>query len=200
MPKAVVSVVGKVDHREGAVPEQKPVRSAGVVPVADDLAAVVDVSGLGVGRIGAVDGRVGLRPSGGRVWTTPWSFLVGVQSFASSGAPYNRPGYFNDTYLGSIFLLPRRSAGRLPTLWGANLSLQYSFQAGPATVTLQGTLYNVFNAQKATAVDAAWSNSASGNYPNDVFDPNQPNSNSDYGKVTGPQDPRLFRSAVKISF
>ena len=57
---------GEVDHREGAVLEQKPVRSAGVVAAADDVASVVDASCTARRRVGAVDGRVGLRRGGCR--------------------------------------------------------------------------------------------------------------------------------------
>jgi hypothetical protein len=32
------------------------------------------------------------------------------------------------------------------------------------------------------------------------YDPNQKQTNTNYGKVTERQDPRLFRAAIRISF
>ena len=52
--------------------------------------------------------------------------------------------------------MPRGSEGRLPTLWDANLTLSYPIAIGPATVTLQAYLFNVFNKQIAVARDDFW--------------------------------------------
>ncbi len=71
---------------------------------------------------------------------------------------------------------------------------------GPATVTLQAYLFNVFNNQIATSRDTAWSTSPPPDYPVSLFDPNQKQTNPEYGKITTRQEPRLFRGAVKISF
>ncbi len=50
-------------------------------------------------------------------WVTPWRLSVGLQAFAETGAPLNQLGYYN--FLGSdVFLIPRGSAGRLPTSGG----------------------------------------------------------------------------------
>jgi hypothetical protein len=90
--------------------------------------------------------------------------------------------------------------GRLPTLWGTNLTLSYPLVIGPATVTLQAYLYNVFNKQIAISKDQAWTISPPDGYPATIYDPNQPSNNPDYGAVTARSDPRLFRAAMKISF
>ena len=134
-------------------------------------------------------------------WTTPWQLTLGLQAFAASGAPLNRFGFFNDAYGPAIFLVPRGSAGRLPTLWGADLTLAYPIRIGPVVVSLQAYLFNVFNKQIATSRDEAWSDSPTDDYPDDIFDPNQSQKNPYYGTVTSRQDPRLFRgSGSKISF
>lgn len=133
-------------------------------------------------------------------WRTPWRLLVGFAGEVATGAPLDRLGYFNQTYVSSIFLLPRGSAGRLPTLWTTQATLEYPISLGPVIVSLRAYVFNVFNKQIATSKDEDWSLNASGNYPNDVFDPNQPNSNPGYGNVTGRSDPRLLRAAVKIAF
>lgn len=131
-------------------------------------------------------------------WTTPFRLAVGLQFFAETGAPLNKMGYFPEGPL--IFLVPRGSEGRLPTLWEANLTLAYPVALGPATMTLQAYLFNVFNKQIAISRDDSWSTSPPAGYPATIFDPNQEQTNTEYGKVTHRQDPRTFRAAVKVSF
>jgi hypothetical protein len=133
-------------------------------------------------------------------WQTPFKLSVGLQAFAESGAPQNKLGYLNVFYNGSVFLVPQGSAGQLPVLWGTNLTLSYPIVVGPATVTLEGYLTNVFNKQIAISRDDVWSNSPPAGYPATIFDPNQQQTNPDYGKITGRSDPRVFRAAVKIGF
>ena len=104
-------------------------------------------------------------------WVTPWRLSVGLQAFAESGAPLNRLGYFNEGYGSDVFLVPRGSEGRLPTFWGTNLTLSYPIAIGPATVTLQAYLFNVFNKQIAISRDDAWSDQQPPDYPASIFDP-----------------------------
>lgn len=125
---------------------------------------------------------------------------VGLQAFAESGAPTNKLTYlccFGDW---TAYLVPRGSAGRLPTQWGANLSLAYPIAVGPATVSLLGSITNVFNNQIVAGREEAWSLEQQAGYPDTIFDVNQPKTNDDYGKVTGRTSPRLFRAAVRVSF
>ena len=75
------------------------------------------------------------RPHRGRLdgfWMTPWRVSVGLQAFVESGAPLNKLGYFNEWSGPAVLLVPRGSAGRLPPLWDANLTLAYPFAVGPA--------------------------------------------------------------------
>lgn len=97
-------------------------------------------------------------------------------------------------------LVPKGTDGRLPTLWEANLTLGYPFRVGPATVTVQAYVFNLFNNQIATARDDVWSDVAPPDYPASIFDPNQEQSNPEYGKTQARQDPRLVRGSLKISF
>ncbi len=149
-------------------------------------------------------GRLGLdRPNRFRFdgfWVTPWQVSLGLQAWAESGTPLNRKGYLNQFYGPVIFLDPRGSSGRLPTYWGANLSLAYPFTFGPTTVTLQAYLFNIFDKQIAIARDEVWSYEPTPDYPLTIYDPNQPQTNPEYGYVTGRSDPRVFRAAVKVSF
>jgi hypothetical protein len=131
-------------------------------------------------------------------WVSPWRLSVGLQAYAESGAPLNRLGYLNEFYPANLYLDPRGTAGRLPTLWGANLNLSYPFAVGPATVTLQAYLFNIFNKQIAISRDEDWNTSQPDGYPATLWNPSQ--NNPEYGKVTGRSDPRVFRAAVKVSF
>jgi hypothetical protein len=109
-------------------------------------------------------------------------------------------GYFNEGYGSLIFLVPRGSAGRLPTYWGTNLTASYPFAIGPATVTLQAYLFNVFNKQIAISRDDSYTTSLTAGYPETVFDPDQPANNPYYGSVNHRSAPRAFRAAVRVSF
>ena len=133
-------------------------------------------------------------------WVTPWRLSVGLQAFAESGAPYNKLGWFNGNYGPVIYLEPRGSAGRLPTLWEANLQLAYPVVVGPVTATLQAYVYNLFNNQIATTVDEVWSYSPPAGYPATIYDPNQKQDNPTYGQVTWRYPPRSFRAALRVSF
>jgi hypothetical protein len=133
-------------------------------------------------------------------WVAPWRLSIGLQAFAESGAPLNRKGYLNFFLNRNVYLVPRGSEGRLPGQWGANLTLSYPVAVGPATLTLQAYLFNLFNEQFAISQDEAWSIQPPPDYPDSLFDPNQQQNNTEYGKVTARTDPRLFRAAVKVSF
>lgn len=133
-------------------------------------------------------------------WVTPWRLSIGLQAFVESGAPYNKIGYFNGNYGPAIYLEPRGSAGRLPTLWEANLTLLYPIAIGPVTATLQGYIFNVFNNQIAISRDEAWTGSPPAGYPETIYDSNQAQNNPNYGKVTGRSAPRSFRAAVRVTF
>jgi hypothetical protein len=154
-------------------------------------------------------GRLGLdRPHSLRAdvsYTTPLRLLVGFQGFVQSGAPVNKLGYFNtaSSAFGSpIQLVPRGEAGRLPTVWEANLTLAYPIAVGPLTVTAQAYLFNVFNNQIEIQRDDNYTTRAPAGYPATLFDPDVPSSyrNSTYGKIVARQDPRLFRAALRVSF
>ena len=133
-------------------------------------------------------------------WVTPWRVSIGLQAFAESGTPLNEMGYFNRDYGPLIFLVPRGSAGRLPTYWGTNLTASYPFVIGPATVTLQAYLFNMFNKQIAISRDDSYTTSITAGYPDTAFDPNQEQTNPYYGAVNHRSQPRVFRAAVRVSF
>jgi hypothetical protein len=143
------------------------------------------------------------RPHSFRVdgyYATPFKLFVGLQAYVQSGAPESRLGYLNQYSPGTIQLVKRGTEGRLPTVWEANLTLGYPFRVGPATVTVQAYVFNLFNNQIATSRDDSWSNNAPPDYPASLYDPNQEQNDPEYGKTTSRQEPRSIRGSLKISF
>src|SRR5262249_17166869 len=141
--------------------------------------------------------------------TIPFGLFVGRQTYVRSGAPLNKQGYFNAGYGAEIMLVPRGEATRLPTEYDANLTLGYGIQAGPVTITPQLYVFNLIGRQLPVLQDVRYSTSQPAGYLNcgnladpgcTIFDPNQQQTNPNYGKVTARQSPRLLRGAVKISF
>jgi outer membrane receptor protein involved in Fe transport len=149
------------------------------------------------------DGRLYLdRPHSFRLdgyHTTSFGLFVGLQGYVRSGAPTSRLGYL-DAQGYQVYLVRKGYEGRMPTDWEASLTVGYPFAVGPVTITAQVYVFNLFNNQTPTDRDNTWSVEAPPDYPDSLFDPNQPQSNPEYGKVTGRQDPRLLRAALRISF
>ncbi len=133
-------------------------------------------------------------------YVAPFKLSVGLQAFLRSGAPLNKFGYFSAGYGPAIQLVPKGYAGRLPSSWDTNLTLAYPIAVGPVTATVQVYVFNLFNNQIPTARDTAWTDSQPPDYPASLFDPNQPQNNPEYGKISSRQEPRLVRAAVRISF
>ena len=67
-------------------------------------------------------------------------------------------------------------------------------------MTLRAYLFNLFDNQHPTEQDVRWSTEQPPGYPDSIYDPNQPQSNPEYGKYLRRNDPRLFRAAVRVSF
>jgi hypothetical protein len=130
-------------------------------------------------------------------YITPFGLSVGLETWLLAGAPLDRIGF------GGIYLEPRGYAGRLPPEWDANVTLQYPISVGPATVSLQAYVYNLFNNQIETSRNVDWTiNPPDGWEANTalLLDPSQPSDNENYGRTTGRSAPRLFRAALKVSF
>ena len=148
------------------------------------------------------------RPHSARLdasYTTPFGLFAGLGAYVQSGAPISKRGYFNEFYGGAnIFLLPRGEAGTLPTLWEASVTVGYPVRVGPATVTLQGYVYNLFNNQIETNRAMGYTKGPPNGYPatlkTPVLPPDDPALNPNYGHVLNRQEPRLFRAAIRVSF
>jgi hypothetical protein len=143
-------------------------------------------------------------------YTFPFKMYAGMQFYVESGKPLNQQGYFNSGYGAEIQLVPRGSAGTMPTLYEMNLSLGYPIAIGPVTVTPTAYLFNALNRQQETLQDVRYSTSQPQGYTNcsgvtypapcTLYDPNQQQTNTQYGNVTQRQAPRLFRASIKVTF
>jgi outer membrane receptor protein involved in Fe transport len=143
-------------------------------------------------------------------YTAPFKMYAGLGFYVESGKPLNKQGYFNSGYGAEIQLVQRGSASTLPTLYEMNLTLGYPIPLGPVTVTPQVFLFNVINAQQVTLKDVRFSTSQPAGYtscsgvtyppPCSLYDPNQQQTNTNYGNYTQRQAPRLFRAALKVTF
>jgi Carboxypeptidase regulatory-like domain/TonB-dependent Receptor Plug Domain/TonB dependent receptor len=153
-------------------------------------------------------------------YITPFKLAVGLQAYYQDGPPLSQVGYFNSGYGAQVFLAPPGSAGRLEAQYEGNLSLSYPIAVGPATITLQGYVFNILNRQGVTNVDNNWQQSPGANYPQNTSQYNQlfyppctaaqasdpvgnkcnEQTNANYGKAISRQDPRLFKFALKVSF
>ena len=131
-------------------------------------------------------------------YTTPFHLSVGIQAYVRSGTTLNKLGYFYEGY-SAVQLVPRGYAGRLPTEWEANLTMSYPIALGPVTATLQAYVYNLFNNQIATGRDTVWSASSPPGYPASLYDPNQPQSNPEYGKSYRPSGSKGFPRCAENS-
>lgn len=98
---------------------------------------------------------------------------------------------------GTMFVSPRGSAGRLPTLWHLDLRAQYAIPVGRARLAVVLDLFNVTNRQAATAVEESY-------YlpPMTIQDVLTGNlrRNPRWGQVTSRQDGRYARLGLKLSF
>ncbi len=130
-------------------------------------------------------------------WVTPLSLSVGLQAFVESGGALSQLGYFNGD--GRIFLVPRGSAGSLPTTWEANLTLGYPILIGPVTATLQAYVFNLFNNQIAISRDEYWTTSPPEGYPATLYDPNQVQNNPTTARSRR-RSRGSFGRRVKVSF
>jgi hypothetical protein len=137
-------------------------------------------------------------------YSFPVGLLVGLDTYVRSGRPLNQLGVaFNDQgFVVPVYLVPRGSAGRMPTLWESDLTLGWPFSFGSLVVKPQVYVYNVFNRQTPTYVNEFYRLEDPPGYPQTLYDPVVPPAyvSPSYRKVIVRQDPRLFRAAIRVSF
>lgn len=129
---------------------------------------------------------------------------------ALSGRPINVLG-IDPTYgLAEVFILPRGSGGRSPTVVQLDLHLAYEIQLSvESRFSLSVDFLNLFNQQEATNVDDVYSFSPTSpivyGKPEDLHLQKDRNGarlqvNSNYGQPTAFQDPLFLRLGLRWSF
>jgi outer membrane receptor protein involved in Fe transport len=158
------------------------------------------------------------------VYTAPFGLNVGIGAYYRSGPPVSRYGWYNVFYPDLLHLVQRGhdnavSNGRLTGQYEANLSVGYTFNMGPVSITPAIYVFNVLNRQGVTDVeessnpDGTFCLEASGCTPANTpgytqrnFDRlgtipyGQPTPQEGWAKASGRQDPRQIKAALKISF
>jgi hypothetical protein len=154
---------------------------------------------------------------------------VGLGAYYRSGPPVSRYGWYNVFYPDLLHLVPRGSDksvsnGRLTGQYEANISLGWTFNMGPVSITPQLYVFNLLDRQGVTDVledfntDGTFCLDTAGcglNVNEETGQPwltqrnfdrlgtvayGQPIPQEDWAKPSGRQDPRQIRAALKISF
>jgi len=158
------------------------------------------------------------------VYTAPFGLSVGLGAFYRSGAPVSRYGWYNDFYPDLLHLVDRGrdsavSDGRLPAEFEANLSLGYTFNIGPVSITPAIYVFNLLDRQGVLQIaedfnpDGTFCEEAGGCTPTNTAEYSQRNFDrlgtlgfgdplpqDDWARPQLRQDPRQIRAALKISF
>jgi hypothetical protein len=158
------------------------------------------------------------------VYTAPFGLNVGIGAFYRSGPPVSRYGWYNVFYPDLLHLVTRGndktvSDARLVGQYEANLSLGWTFNMGPVSITPQLYVFNLLNRQGVTDIveefnpdgtfcleTAGCTPSNTAEYTQRNFDRlgtigyGQPLPQEDWARPSARQDPRQIRAALKISF
>ena len=123
----------------------------------------------------------------------PFGLTMSVSGYYQSGLPLSRIGWWNGYAGPELFITPRGSEGRAPSLYEFDLQGDYGLQLGPVTVHILASLFNVLNRQQVTQVDQVWAF--------DQADNASPTpTNSHYGQGNQFQQPRTLRLGIRVSF
>lgn len=163
------------------------------------------------------------------VYTAPFGLNVGIGAYYRSGPPVSRYGWYNVFYPDLLHLVQRGndtavSNGRLTGQYEANLSVGYTFNVGPVSITPAIYVFNVLNRQGVTDVEESFNpdgtfcldHAGCGTQNNPDTDKpwmsqrnfdrlgtvpyGQPVPQDGWAKPSGRQDPRQIKAALKISF
>ncbi len=79
----------------------------------------------------------------------PFGLQAGVNAAFATGAPLSILGYSNSGY--AMYLAPRGSWDQLPSTYQVDLHVEYPFRLGSVTITPLVDVFNLTDAQPATA-------------------------------------------------
>jgi len=123
----------------------------------------------------------------------PFGLTLALSAYYQSGTPLSRIGWW-DGYAGpELFITPRGSEGRSPSLYEIDLQGDYALQLGPVTVHILASLFNALNRQQVTQVDQVWAFVQADNT-------SPTPTNAHYGQGNQFQQPRTLRLGARLSF
>jgi hypothetical protein len=123
----------------------------------------------------------------------PFGLTLALSAYYQSGTPLSRIGWW-DGYAGpELFITPRGSEGRSPSLYEIDLQGDYALQLGPVTVHILASLFNALNRQQVTQVDQVWAFVQADNT-------SPTPTNAHYGQGNQFQQPRTLRLGARVSF
>ena len=150
----------------------------------------------------------------------PFGLTVGANANFATGRPYSIRGCAADVtacgagYSQEGYLVPRGSAGDLPSTFEADLHLEYGLRVGALTITPLVDVFNLLNRQGVTSREELFNNTSglAGNDPRSGI--GQPGctaqnaslsnqacaSNPTYGKDINWQAPTVVRVGARLSF
>jgi outer membrane receptor protein involved in Fe transport len=151
------------------------------------------------------------------MYSFPFGLSAGGNLHLASGAPeivsgYARAGYFSERYLSAN----RGFLDTMPTVWEADIHLEYALRIGQIAITPMVDVFNLFNRQGVTYINTNFNatNTAGNNPANQIGNPANPNCTaatatyassacatvSNYLKPTVWQNPTQARIGVRVSF
>jgi hypothetical protein len=154
----------------------------------------------------------------------PFGLTAGMNAFYTSGRPFSIRGCTPDQiacgggYNEEGYLVPRGSAGTLPSVYEADLHLEYGIRVGQVTITPIVDIFNVLNRQGVISREELFNNdnTIAGNNPaHQVGALANPNctaavaaqgytnacaTNPNFGKDIAWQTPRVLRVGARVSF
>ena len=127
-------------------------------------------------------------------YQAPFGLTAGFTGYVRSGPPRNQMLFFNDSYGGQLYGVPRGTYGRAATQYEIGLTLGYQLQLGPVSVTPRLFVYNLLNRQGETRIQDDFN--PTGDFDEAGYDLQH----VDFGKILERQEPRLIRLALRVSF
>ncbi len=148
------------------------------------------------------------------MYSFPFGLNAGGTFNFMTGAPFAISGYARAGYYTERYLTPDRGFdGNMPSIWEANLHLDYGLRLGPVTVSPVLDVFNLFNRQGVTNVHGVFNqlNAASNNPAHQIGQPGCTAQNASYANkacATDPnymlatqwQNPRTVRLGARLSF
>jgi hypothetical protein len=127
----------------------------------------------------------------------PGAFTIGGSLTFQTGRPLNKLGIYDMNFVlqngydgADYFMVPRGSAGRLPSTWSLDLHAEYAFKIWKTDWALIADIFNVTNNQTAT-----------GKYETvNYYGSTTWNGLPRWGQTTGRQSPRSAKVGFKMTF